>query len=83
MGVLVRVARGNAAAATRNFLRVLASGSGGAVGMRRSDAFGRDAGRVRPGEARRINRGLQKRKKEGKELHEALGVVFHRRTRGF
>lgn len=83
MGVLVRVVRGNKTAAARNFMRVLVSGPGGAVGMEQSDTFGRGAGRVRPGENRRIQRGLQRRKQEGKELHEALAVVFNRRARGF
>jgi hypothetical protein len=83
MGVLTKVIRGNTAAASRNFLRVLISGPGGAVGMAQSDSYGRGAGRVRPGEEHRIARGLQRRKKEGKELHEALAVVFARRARGF
>lgn len=83
MGLLVKVVRGNADAAARTFFRVLAGGPGGAVGAAKSRVFGRNAGRVGGSEARRIERGLGRRRREGKELHDALGVVFRRRARGF
>lgn len=82
MGVFVRVVKGNQEAAVRNFYRVLASGAGGQTGSMKM-GIGRNAGRVRPGEARRQARELSKRRREAGELQKSLAVVFARRARGF
>lgn len=82
MGVFVRVV-GRPETAIRAFNTILISGPGGAVGMAASDMFGRNAGRKKPGQARRIARTITQRKKDGKSLHDALAVVNARRSRGF